>query len=171
MFPQDVQWLLLLSARTLLAPIDAFLASMPRSIHLDVHIDDFVVGCEGKPRDIVRDLAHAQSVLKLTIEHDLGCPISLPEAGLAAIVDVLGRELRIAIGEFAGKPTIVMANLCTDAAAGPKRCKWMNSATGSTIRTRFRKAVCWKSRLRALKEAIVAKAAKVAKAGITPAMT
>ncbi len=147
-----------------LAPMDEFVARLPSSVTVDLHVDDFALECIGDDeRQVARDLAAAQALLHEMVLRELGAKISVPKAALVASTWSLAHRIREAVGQLAGPVRQAAPNLGLDATAAKRRGA---RATGTLRQGRWRQAVRKRHRLRAIASAVGVKAGKVFVAGV-----
>ncbi len=152
-----------------IAPMDEFVARLPESVNVDLHVDDFALECVGDDeRQVARDLATAQALLHEMVLRDLGASVSVPKAAMVASTSSLAHRVREAVGTLAGPIRQAAPNLGIDAAAAKRRGA---NSTGGLRQTRWRQAAARRRRLRALASAIGVRAGKVFVAGVGASAT
>jgi len=148
-------------------PLEPFVLRHP-CVHLNVHVDDFIVQARGSSETlVVSNLGDAADDLGEVIFADLKCEISVGKASLAAssqaLQILLGRRLGV-LGHYTKMPAAL--NLGIDFAAGKKRRTFIKC---SKIRTRLTAAAKRKSHIDRIKRGSRSAARSIFAQGLLPA--
>ncbi len=149
-----------------LLPMDALMARLPKTVDVDLHVDDFCVSClVDDDASAIRDMTTAINLIKEMIEDELGATISLPKAALVSSSKHVADRLRATFGTLAGPVCQAAVNLGIDSSAGKRRGA---RGTGTMRGQRIGLARRRKKRLRLLANVIGRDARKIFVSGVGP---
>ncbi len=149
-----------------LRPMDLFVASLPPSLHTDVHIDDVVISGEASAEALVDDISEARSRLLRMISEVLGGRVAQDKSSVIASSKAVARRIMDRIG-LEGEVRASMVNLGVDFTAGAPRRRVMRASKRAI---RWTKGLARRGRLVALRAAVGAKACRIFTGGVAPAV-
>ncbi len=146
--------------------LDKYVSTLPSSVSLDTHVDDFTLSAVGPPAQVAADLTRARDDLA-TVMQSLGCKFAEDKTIVTASSRRLAADLARRIG-IAGSVTSAPCLLGVDCTAGATRARLKGTSKKAA---RLRAALARKTKLRRLHKVIGSRANKIFRAGILPAAT
>ncbi len=147
-----------------LRTLDAFVARLPPTITLDVHVDDLTLSAIGEPRRVEIDLANARADLA-TVMEELGCTFAPDKTAVTAttrtLANGIGRRMGIEAGAVS-TPCILGVDNTAGAARARLKAKSKKAA-------RLRAALARRGRLDNVRRTVGSGASKIFRTGLLPA--
>ncbi len=143
---------------------DDLAAKLPRTVTMDVHVDDVTLSAVGPPNAIAADLAAARAELVVALGL-LGCSIAPDKTAITATTRATAKEIARRVGASEAV-TSTPCLLGVDNVAGARRARLGHKSKKAA---RLRGALARRLRLKHLHRAVGRKAARVFRAGLLPA--
>jgi hypothetical protein len=136
-----------------LSPLDAWAEANSKGTDLQMFIDDLFLGQQRRdPQALVRQLQYSAARLAVLVTEELECKLALHKAQVSASTTRLRRQIRKALGKYAGpQDTHSATNLGIDSAAGASRLRVRRRVANATLYKRFVKHKQRRHRIRAVK--------------------
>ncbi len=147
-----------------LRALDGFVARLPATVTLDIHVDDITLSAIGPPSTVIRDITAARRDLA-TVMEGLSCRFAEDKTAITATT----RRLASSVAAALGLTTAIASTPCilgVDNVAGARRSRLRAQSKKAA---RLRSALARRSRLDRLRRALGTKVQRIFRTGVLPA--